>query len=462
MNRRMVFRLLRGLGLAATCGILTAGSCSEDVGKGDQFGIVTALISLNGLGLQANGGDSTRPSASADGRFVAFESAASDLVPTDSNTLRDVFIKNRNDGSVILASKNTVTGLQSFGDSGNPCMSGNGRYVVFESDGNLDSGTNDKRAVFRYDRILNVTRRVVGLQNLDQPATNPTISSDGRYVAFQTAAVDDTDAVAAMEITSASTYSNNGGTPKIQVFVSDMGTEAAPNNPPLVILISRTSGADNVGGDGDSVNPRISADGSTVVFATQATNLFSDSNGFQDIVAGTFTGVTPIGQPVTLISKVVGTGLQSNGDSDNPWPSDDGSFVCFSTGATNLGVLPAGGIIVRNVTADSLDVVYNVGFAGSPGAPSISGDATLVTFDSDDPAIPGNVSFFRQVIVANRQGTTLKVVSVHKSGALGNEVSRKPQFSGDGRWVVFESFASNLVAVDQNGQFDIFARGPLR
>ncbi len=145
-------------------------------------------------------GVSSLPSTSADGRFIAFASEASNLVDNDTNGVTDVFVRDRVSGITMRVSVDS-SGTQVNGTSSYPSISADGRYIAFESDAtNLVPGdTNEMTDVFVRDRELGVTTRVsvdsAGNEAFHGPglffekgSINPFISRDGRYVAFTSTA----------------------------------------------------------------------------------------------------------------------------------------------------------------------------------------------------------------------------------------------------------------------------------
>ena len=148
----------------------------------------TARVSVSSTGAQANGG-SFAPEVSRDGRFVVFESLATNLVPDDTNRQRDVFVHDRQTGQTTRVSVDS-TSAQANNFSQAAHLSEDGRFVVFESlASNLVSGdTNGVIDVFGHDRQTKITTRVSvatgGLQ-ANNASVNPTVSADGRYVLFE-------------------------------------------------------------------------------------------------------------------------------------------------------------------------------------------------------------------------------------------------------------------------------------
>lgn len=125
----------------------------EDVFLRDLKTNRTQLVSrAQGRHGAAGSGDSSNPSISADGRYVAFESYASNLGPSDNSAIPDVFVRDMRSGRVFLASRASNGGAAANAPSANPSISGDGRYVAFDSRGsNLSpADTLHATSVFRY------------------------------------------------------------------------------------------------------------------------------------------------------------------------------------------------------------------------------------------------------------------------------------------------------------------------
>ena len=159
----------------------------RDIFIRDRVEQTTELVSVNSDGTQANG-FSELGSISDDGRYIVFESDADNLVANDNNGQRDIFIRDRVEQTTELVSVSS-SGTQANGVSEYSSISGNGRYVIFESDANnlVANDTNKKRDIFVYDRVEQTTELVSmsgdgTIGNLD--SSNPSISDDGRYIAF--------------------------------------------------------------------------------------------------------------------------------------------------------------------------------------------------------------------------------------------------------------------------------------
>lgn len=337
----------------------------------------TARVSVNSAGSEANG-ESTSPALSADGRYVAFLSSAGNLVPGDTNGVKDIFVHDRLTGQTRRVS------ISSSGAEGNgPCftlaISATGNRVAFESWAtNLVPGdSNNAGDVFVHDLASGSTSRVsvdsAGAQ-ANRESGYPTVSASGRHVAFVSYAsnlvpgdsngfgdtfVHDllTGATMRVSVDSNGAQGNVGGLqPSISAdglrvaFVSDSsnlvpgdtnGSRDAFVHDLLTGSTSRVS-VDSNGAQGDresAYTPAISADGSFVSFVSQATNLvLGDSNGVKDV----FVHDLQSGQ--TSRVSVAGSGDQSNGDSwgsgagPGPGPplSANGRYVAFLSDASNL------------------------------------------------------------------------------------------------------------------------------
>jgi len=398
----------------------------------------TIRVSVASDGTQANGGSFT-PSISADGRYVAFASIAVNLVSGDTNGVQDIFVHDRQTGQTTRVSV-ASGGAQANGPSFDPSISADGRYVAFASLAtNLVSGdTNNEQDIFVHDRQTGQTTRVsvaTGGGQANLASSDPSISADGRYVAFESIA---------SNLVSGDT--NNTG----DIFVHDRQTGAT----------TRVSiGPGGTQANRGSLAPSISADGRYVAFHSSATNLVSGvTNGTTHIfVHDRQTGAT------TRVS-VASDGTEGNSVSIKPSISADGRYVAFQSIATNLVSGDTNGtqdIFVHDrQTGQTTRVsVASDGTEGNSGSndPSISADGRYVAFQSQaNNLVSGDTGFITDIFIHDRQTGVTTRVSIAFDGTEANNVSSAPSISADGRYIAFESNASNLVDGDTNGTQDIF------
>jgi Tol biopolymer transport system component len=298
--------------------------------------------------------------------------------------------------------------------------------------------TNGKRDVFVYDLLTRTTSRVSvdseGRQ-ANGPSFGPVISADGRFVAFESAA------------TNLVPGDTNGFS---DIFVRDLTAGTT----------TRVS-VDSAGrqANGKSFRPVISADGRHVAFESVATNLVpGDTNGLSDVfVRDLMTGKT------TRVS-VDSVGRQANGPSSSAAISADGRFVAFESDATNLVVGDTNGkrdvfvydLLTRTTSRVSVDLAERQANGPSFNA-AISGDGRFVAFESDaSNLVPGDSNLKRDVFVRDLMAGTTTRASVDSAGRQANGSSSGASISGDGRFVVFDSDAFNLVPNDTNGKQDVF------
>src|SRR3990172_1262940 len=236
---------------------------ADDIFARDRQAGTTERVSIDSAGAEANGG-SYEAAVSGDGRYVAYRSIATNLVPADTNALGDVFVHDRQTGATERVSVDSA-GVQSNGASYEPSVSGDGRYVAFRSAAsNLVPGDDNAfQDIFVHDRQTGATERV-SVTSAGGQATNnsyePAISGDGRYVTFRSRAAD---------LVAGDTNAND------DIFVHDLQTGTTER-------VSVASGGGQ--SDGYSANPTITSDGRFVGFYSNASDLTSnDANAAGDI-----------------------------------------------------------------------------------------------------------------------------------------------------------------------------------
>ena len=409
--------------------------------SGVCFGQTTERISVDSLGMEVDM-PSAESSISADGRFVAFTSYSNNLSPNDNNNGRDIFVHDRATGLVRQVSVNSQ-GIGGDRKSLAPSISGDGRFVAFMSLANnlVPGDSNYTFDVFVHDCMTGVTERVsLDALGRESPFGGrfPSISDDGRFVAFESAAPNLVQG------------DSNGVT---DVFVFDRQSSTTER----VSLNSRGEQAND-----DSTIPVISGDGRYIAFQSDADNFVpGDWNSTQDIF---------IHDRQNNATKCVSLGLQgwpSNRMSSRPSISADGRFVAFHSFSDNLVVGDTNGHygvdifvydhqtrFMERVSVSSSGEEANAG--GS--SPSISADGLHVAFmSSSDNLVPGYApGNSAGIFVHDRQHGTTERVSVTSIGMPGESHSQFPSISAGGRHVSFESWADNLVTGDTNGIWDIF------
>lgn len=366
------------------CAMAAAGGVLALAAAGCQY---TTRSSVSSTGAQGDGG-SDFPALSSDGRYAAFESAATNLVAGDTNGVVDVFVRDHQTGTTSRVSRSSG-GTQGNDRSNVPAISADGRYVAFVSSAsNLVAGdTNGGEDVFVHDRQTGATTRVSvasdGAQGQGYSYPRPAISADGRYVAF---------------VSDAGNLVSGDTNLRLDVFVRDRQ-----------ILTTTRASVSSAGaeGNGGSYDPAISGDGSIVAFTTDATNLVpGDTNARSDVVVRA-------GGTTSLASQSSG-GAQGDQGATGGALSADGSLVAFSSHSTNL--------------------------------------------------VAGDTNGQRDVFVRDRAGGTTTRVSLSSTAVQGNGQSGSSGFSisADGRFVAFDSSASNLVAGDTNSRDDVFVRDQIK
>lgn len=397
------------------------------------------------------GGRSWGPAIAADGRFVAFTSTATNLSVDDRDSHPDVYMRDRRIGVTVLVSRASgAVGAKGDRASNQPAISADGRFVAFASaasnlspddhDSDWDVYVRDLRA----DKTMLVSR-ASGANGADANASaqSPSISGDGRRIAFAS---------------SATNLATGTKAQRPRVYVRDLSHRDTE-------LVSRASGPSGADANGASGDPAISSDGYVVAFATPATNLnAADRDGdVWDVYARDLdTGVT------TLVSRA--SGAKGDGSSQRPRPSADGNVVVFDSQAANLD--PDDGdhhndVFVRELRTGATALVSRAtGTAGAKGDAfsanaAISADGHRIAFCSDATNLTSDGGpratdvFVRDLAAAT---TTLASRASGAAGPPGNGPSLEPALSADGLAVALTSAATNLSAADPDGHYDVYVR----
>jgi Tol biopolymer transport system component len=421
----------------------------------------TTRVSVSSSGEQALAHKpicpSWAPSISGNGRLVAFESCAPNLVAGDTNHGIDVFVHDAGTGKtkrVSVSSSGEQGQSVAYDPNDSVSISADGSVVAFDSyvpqsgDGGLFTH------VMKTGKTRLVSKSSSGTPG-NMGGIGPSLSADGRLIAF----ISDSSNLVAGD--------SNG---ERDVFVRDLKTGRTRR----VSVTSKGGQADDLSADAS-----LSGDGRFVAFSSYASNLVPhDTNGGRDIfVHGRSTGKTSR-------VDVSSSGDQAHGSSESPSISANGRFVAFVSTASNL---------VRHDTNDAADVflrdrktgrtrLVSIGRHGKPAgssgcdagvgphscrrwttSPAISTRGRFVAFDSAAPnLVRHDKNHHRDVFVRDMKTGKTRIVSVGAGGRQGNGLSEGSAIATAGRFVAFESDASNLVAGDTNDHHDVFRRGPLR
>jgi Tol biopolymer transport system component len=417
---------------AATPGVAEAGSKTVLLGKSS--------------GGDVGNGESVEPSPSKTGRFVAFESVASNLVVDDTNDTRDCFVRDLGTSTTERVSV-TSDGAQANGACQGPVVTADGRYVTFaySSGGLLQNDTNGTWDIFLRDRQLGTTERVsVGLggEEANGPSEDPAISSDGTLIAFESEA-------------SNLVMGDTNGRRDVFVYNRDTGTTTR--------ISVRSNGAQAV--NGSSRDADVSGDGRFVVFVSRATGLVpKDTNGTSDIF------IHDLVKAKTQRVSVSSSGKQVKGNSVNPIVSASGRIVAFESKARDLvpGDTNGGSDVFVRDRKNGETVRISVSSAGRQASggsadPFISHSGRYVAFESvASNLVPKDTNGTKDVFLRDLIKKSTEIISLASGGKAANGESEDPTFSEDARYVFFESKASNMVKNDTNAAEDIFRRGPIR
>ena len=414
----------------------------------DLLAGTTALVDADTNGAGSPVTAATVPSLSADGRYVAFESADSGLVPNDNNHALDVFVRDLVAGTNELisvchpalasATPNAPSILSAFS------ASSDGRYLAFASDAdNLAANdTNGFRDVFVRDLATGTNTLVStdanGLTG-SGVSFEPAISGDGRFVAFTSGA---TNLVAG---------DTNQAT---DVFVRDLQSGTT------VLASLRTDGAGAA--NSNSYSPVLSTDGRWLLFRSQAKDLasatFSGTENLflRDLQSGTNTALTtagvvagamtPSGRFVAFVGKIPGVSTPYL----YVWDSTLNApvFTNTTTAISNVVISPSGNRLAYHTAAELriVDFAAQTNWLVS-GITASSRPLPRFNADGNWLAYSRNVSGSNQVFLYDVQGQTEQLIShADGSSAGGGGSSDLPDLTPDGRFVTYRTLATNIVA----------------
>lgn len=407
-------------------------------------------VSISSGGAQANdtsGAGEYPSSVSANGRYIAFFSYASNLVAGDTNSQPDIFVRDRITGENVLVSVKS-DGTLANNDSRAPVISADGRYVAFSSYATnlVDNDLNGAEDIFLHDRDtdndgvydepghISTVRVNVAADGTpaNAGANAPHISADSRYITFYSTATNIDPAV-----TDSNLYNAANGVTGYDIFVHDMQTGETQ-------LVSVSTAG--IQANKDCYFPSISPDGRYVAYSSGATTLVPGVTTFgifvRDLVYNTTTYILP--------------------NASDPVMSSNGQYMAYSSGndiyvrdrdVNSTGVFDQ---VYRNT---KLTVSINGGLADSYSyKPSISGDGRYVAFTSHATnLVPYDTNASGDIFVVDTDDMVIKRVSAPIFGGETDYDNWYQALSADGSMVVFTSDSTNLVTGDTDDDTDIFA-----
>lgn len=467
-------RTLRATARLLLVGAAVAGlgfSCDKSINDESVEVLVTVRASL-GNGSQQGGGDAAvddrSVAVSADGRFVAFASKAPNLVAGDANGLTDVFLRDMVARTTQLVSVNQFGTGTGNGTSNLPSVSGDGRYVAFATQAsNLHPDDADALPdIYVRDMqtgtMILVSRSSGAIGSKSNGTSGfPSISADGRYVVFESTAtnLDGIDPLGDDDDTTSDIYRRD---------VLD------PANLNPTILVSRQStvgGTPGPKGTGASIRPRISGNGRFIVFESGANDLVLNSaEGGPDAFGGQDVFLRDADTATIRRVSLTTAGGDANGISDTASVSDDGRFVVYRSSASNLHPDDDGSqndIFLFDAQSGTVIICSQHTFGTQAGNscnfPVLTGDGRFVVFQSQATSLVNGDTNNRADIFRHDRLTRETVrLSVGTYGSELNGDSTRPAVSSDGRYIGFVSDSTNGADDDTNGAVDIYLRGPPR
>jgi hypothetical protein len=387
----------------------------DDVFVHDVLTGTTERVSVATGGAEGNG-FSREGSISANGRFVAFVSAATNLVPDDTNNQSDVFVRDRQSATTSRVSVGPG-GVQGNFGAIQAVISANGRYVAFVGSSNnlVANDTNSLLDIFRFDRDTSETIRINvstgGGQAVGGHTFRPSISADGSFVAFDT------------EATNMISGDTNG---LADVFVRDVQANTT----------TRVSvGPGGVQGNNVSNSPSISADGRFVSFSSASTNFASNGH------IGIF--VRDRQNPATTSPVAVVDSNATQGRPIRSMISGDGAFVCFDTVQNPTSQIT---LVKRETLAKTL---LSVAPNGDPANGSaiecmVNGDGSVTAFRTvASNLVPGDTNNQVDVFVRKIPGNSTASMALDKTALSFGAVTSGGTFAAQ--------TAAQVVRLTQTG-----------
>lgn len=430
---------------------------TTDIFLRDRTNGTTVLVSVNMVGNGGGNGNSTFAQVSTNGQYVVFQSDATDLVAGDTNNASDIFLRDTVAGTTTLISV-ASDGSSANGDSSNPVMTPDGRYIVFLSAATnlVADDTNGLVDIFIRDTLNNTTAKVTAgavaasrgysmtafLTAVEAPAITP----NGRYVVFCS-----TNNFGLNVPFNVSPYYSAG-----EVYVRD----TVLNTITWVSSNAVSMAYSNIAGSKYTVayHPSISDDGRYVAFKTSLADKSWPTAIFRkDLVTGTLTMLNSNSIPM-------GNGARQGAFDDyfGPEMTPDGRFVTYSCRDLNTNYYS----VHLWDSVSSTDAPVTIGFDSIPQTnaltfnPVLSRDGQFLTFVSTATNLVSNVkSNGYHLYLRNLQAATNQCLDLDTNGiARLDQFGAVPALSADGHAVAFASRDGGFLAQDNNGVFDVFVR----
>lgn len=420
---------------------------ATDVFVRDVVQGTTLLVSVSTNDAVGNGA-SRSAAMTPDGRYVAFVSATDNLVPGDTNGIADVFVRDLQTGTTVLASAGALINRASAVGSSSeaPDITPDGRYVAFYSTAtNLVPGVTTSPDIYVHDLVAGTTVWASSYARIAVPSNsvatfNHALSADGRFIAYE----------ACSTYTSYFTTIPSFGT--ILRYSLDSGqTDVVETNAAVATALYEDIRSLEITPDGRFIAFIANTNGTSGT--TTCVLLWDAQSGTSTLVSGDLSGAVP-----------------ANSTCD--WPTVDatGRYVAFLSSAANLVTNPLAGAYhayLRDVQAGTttlLDADTNgVGSPLSPATiPRISAEAGCAVFACPDSnLVPNDSNRDADVFVRDLATSGCELISAHEPGLAslspdGPSCLSPGSLSADGHYVAFASDADNLVTGDTNGYGDVF------
>jgi len=416
----------------------------DDIFHHDMLLGITRRVSVSTLGIQSDA-HCEYPRISATGQAVVFETRAKTLSALDSDIYDDIYLHLLTDGSTMYVSK-PFDGGANVNRSHLPSISGDARFVVFDTPSSriIQGDPNNSHDVVLWD--ASIGKSALGSIGtapalLDSAAEGPEIAPSGRYIAFYS-------------------YSSNASLEDDEQAEDPFGTHDVFLIDTFTNAIEIVSWSKNGGeADSSSLDPDVSDDGRYVAFASYADNLTADLVGLSGMI---FIRDRNTAETV-LVSKRLDNTIANQHCANPSIGGDGTIVVFETEASNLIGDDTNGvfDIYMKDMLSGAISrisLTHTNGQADSRSqSPDISGDASAVVFQSSaHNMVPEDTSSDLDVFMRDLKLGTTRLVSAAANGSAGNGTSSNARIAWGGRYVVFSSTATNLVSGDSNEKGDVF------